>query len=171
MTQGKRKDYPQETQDKEFGLIVQHALASAIRLELFPKSTIDLHIQVLECDGTLAALAGAITCASVAVVDAGIDMLDTVVAASAGLFGTAGDYSKSAGYVALDCNAEEEKLQTGSVLISFMPSLNMVTHFIQSGESSVNTACKTMDLCLDACSQIHGIVYQSLVNSAFEAEK
>ena len=62
---------------------MSEALAPSIRLDLLPKSNIDVYISVLENDGTASCLAAAITCASVAVADAGIEMLDLVAACSA----------------------------------------------------------------------------------------
>ena len=44
-----------------------------------PQSFIDVYVTVLEADGIASSLALAITCASLALVDAGIEMLDVVV--------------------------------------------------------------------------------------------
>ena len=72
-----------DAQEKELSQLVFEALAPSIRLDLLPKSTIDIYISVLENDGMASCLAAAITCASVAVADAGIEMLDQVAACSA----------------------------------------------------------------------------------------
>ena len=44
-----------------------------------PQSFIDVYVTVLEADGIASSLALAITCASLALVDAGIEMCDVVV--------------------------------------------------------------------------------------------
>lgn len=72
-----------DAQEKELSQLVFEALAPSIRLDLLPKSTIDIYISVLENDGMASCFAAAITCASVAVADAGIEMLDQVAACSA----------------------------------------------------------------------------------------
>lgn len=59
------------------------ALTPAVRLELLPKSAVDIYVNVLENDGTNASLAAAIIASSVALADAGIEMLDQVTACSA----------------------------------------------------------------------------------------
>jgi len=64
-------------------MIIQQAFLPAVRLNLYPKSSIDIYITVIENDGTTACLAAAITCASIALTDAGIQMYDLVAAASA----------------------------------------------------------------------------------------
>lgn len=58
------------------------ALTPAIRLDLVPKSSIDVYVNVLENDGTSSSLAAAISAASVALADAGIEMYDQVAASS-----------------------------------------------------------------------------------------
>lgn len=58
-------------------------MTPAVRLELLPKSAIDVYITVLENDGTSSCLAAAIIAASTALADAGIEMLDQVTACSA----------------------------------------------------------------------------------------
>jgi exosome complex component MTR3 len=58
------------------------ALTPAVRLDLLPKSSIDVYVNVLENDGTSSTLAAAISAASVALADAGIEMYDQVAASS-----------------------------------------------------------------------------------------
>lgn len=131
--QGKRREYPRDLLEKEYAIIIQEAIAPAVRLDLYPKASIDIAVHVLDCDGSLSALAAAITCASAALIDAGVEMLDSVVASSAGLFKQT---------VVLDCTTQEELLETGSVLVAYMPSLDQVTHLVQNGEMSLDSSAK-----------------------------
>jgi exosome complex component MTR3 len=64
-------------------MILEQALLPALRSELYPRSTIDIFVQVLDCDGLHSALGAAITCASMALVNAGIEMRDIVIGCSA----------------------------------------------------------------------------------------
>lgn len=159
---GKRREYPRDAKERDFSLILQDALRPAVRLELYPKSSIDISVQVLDCDGVFASVAAAITCASAALANAGIEMKDLVIASSAGFFKD---------QVVLDCVGHEESAQDGEILVAFMPSLNQVAHFMQNGRIELGAAKKTMDLCIDACAQIHPIVHQALVESLDAAEK
>lgn len=59
------------------------SLLPAIQLELFPKSSIDVFITVIENDGLENCVACASLAASTALADAGIEMLGMVVACSA----------------------------------------------------------------------------------------
>ena len=61
--------------------MLREALTKAVCLHLFPKSVFDVFVTVIENDGS--SLAAAITCAGLALADAGIPMLDCVVACTA----------------------------------------------------------------------------------------
>lgn len=63
-------------------LIVQKAFEGVILLQSYPKSQIDIYVQVLQDDG--GALVAAINAASLALVNAGVAMSDFVVACSVG---------------------------------------------------------------------------------------
>ncbi len=62
---------------------MEAAIAPAIRLDLLPKSVVDVYIQVLEMDGVAAMMGAAVSCVSIALADAGIEMYDLVAACSA----------------------------------------------------------------------------------------
>lgn len=62
---------------------IQQALLSSVRLELLPKSTIDIFITIIENDGIEGCIAAGSVAASAALADAGIDMLGLVVSCSA----------------------------------------------------------------------------------------
>lgn len=61
-------------------MAINQALLSAVRMELLPKSTIDVYLTVLENDSTEATIASGIITASAALADAGIEMLGLVTA-------------------------------------------------------------------------------------------
>jgi exosome complex component MTR3 len=62
-------------------MLMVQALEVSVMLEKYPKSVIDCYILVLESDG--GALSASITCASMALANAGIEMYDLVAASSA----------------------------------------------------------------------------------------
>ncbi|KAL2916641.1 3'-5'-exoribonuclease [Polyrhizophydium stewartii] len=151
---GKRRGYAKDDQEKEFSLVLEQALTPAVRLEQYPKSTIQAFVLVLENDGSLASLAAAISCAALALANAGIEMNDLVTACAAGYFGSA---------VCLDPTLDEEAVQSGAVLLSYMPVLNEVTHLIQTGEIAPAQCVQAVELCIGACSQIHTVTQEALL--------
>ncbi|KAJ6365681.1 hypothetical protein OIU76_030453 [Salix suchowensis] len=68
------------SENKEFSTMLHNALEGAIVLESFPKTTVDVFALVLESGGS--DLPVVISCASLALADAGITMYDLVAGAS-----------------------------------------------------------------------------------------
>ena len=66
----------------EISKITSEALSPAVFLEQFPRSTIDVFIEILEAEG--GTRCAGITAASVALADAGVPMRDIVVSCAAG---------------------------------------------------------------------------------------
>lgn len=75
--------YLQDAEDRSIAVAIQQALLSSVRLELFPKSTIDIFLVVIEADGIEGCVASGSIAASTALADAGIDMLGLVMSCSA----------------------------------------------------------------------------------------
>lgn len=55
----------------------------AVRLELLPKSTIDVFVNIIEADGIDACIAAGTAAVSTALADAGIEMIGLVTSCSA----------------------------------------------------------------------------------------
>lgn len=133
------------------------ALSPAVRLELLPKSAIDIYVNVLENDGTSSCLAAAIIASSVALADAGIEMLDQVTACST-------VFTKE-NQILMDGTETEENVKEGSLVLSYMPSLNEVTHILQAGRSDSAVTQKAIEQCVDGCSKIYSVMSNSLLQS------
>jgi len=71
----------QDKEERDYSKLMEQALEAAVRLEAFPKSEVDVFVIVLQDAG--AALAAAITAASLALADAAVEMYDLVTACSA----------------------------------------------------------------------------------------
>jgi exosome complex component RRP41 len=63
--------------------IIQDTFEATILLRLFPRSQVDIFVQILQSDGGV--LPAAINAATLACIDAGIPMVDFVCACSSGL--------------------------------------------------------------------------------------
>ena len=77
-----KKSFPSR-REKEISKVLSEAFESVVLTKMFPRSTIDVHIQIFESDGgtrTAAAIA-----ASAALADAGIPMRDLTGAIASGL--------------------------------------------------------------------------------------
>jgi len=124
--------------------VTRQALEPAVYLEEFPKTTIDVFIDILQADaGTRTA---GINAASVALADAGIPMRD-LVAAVAG-----GKIDKE--YV-LDLNGSEEETTACDLPVACMPRIRSITLFQMDGDIPPEDAKKIIKLALKGCETIY----------------
>eukprot|EP00921_Rhytidocystis_pertsovi_P006609 GHVQ01011289.1.p1 GENE.GHVQ01011289.1~~GHVQ01011289.1.p1 ORF type:complete len:322 (+),score=67.06 GHVQ01011289.1:246-1211(+) len=108
--------------------IVREAVESVVLLERYPKCVLDLHVLVLHDDGGL--LSASLNCLGLALVDAGVELMDTIAAASVTVVG-----GTDPPVFLLDCDLEEEQRYSGcGVLhIGMCPLRNMVCLLDASG--------------------------------------
>lgn len=140
---------------KEYSSMLHKALHGAIILDSFPKTTVDVFALVLESGGS--DLPVMISCASLALADAGIMMYDLVTAVSVTCIGK---------NLIIDPVLEEESNQDGSLMITCMPSRYEVTQLTITGEWSTPKINEGMQLCLDACGKLGEIMRACLKDSA-----
>ena len=109
--------------EKHIAQMLKDALVRSIRLDLYPKMVISLSILILQSSGVVGTdLAAAITCGSLALVDASIETIDFVTASAVGKSNNSFIPSPS-----LTSNV------TGSVTIATLASLNEVSHVFCEG--------------------------------------
>ncbi len=111
-----RKNPAPSRREIEISMVIREALQPALILEDYPRTAIQIYVEVLQSDGG-SRVAG-ITAASLALADAGINMRDLVVGCAVG---------KVDGKVVLDLNDTEDKEGSGDMPFAFMPNLNQIT--------------------------------------------
>ncbi|KAG9062814.1 hypothetical protein KI688_005120 [Linnemannia hyalina] len=176
----KRRGTMRDAQEKELSQILSQGLTPAVRLELFPKSNVDIYITVLESDGWGSCIAAAFTVASVALAHAGIEMLDLVAGCSASYIPTSipstsssttseapseGATGSITPQIFMDADLEEEKFQQGSIVLAYMPSLNQTTHVLQSGKAEGAIISQSVEHCVEACNKIFAVMNHALLES------
>jgi exosome complex component MTR3 len=72
-----RRGHQRDAEEIELGLLLKECLESTVRMNLYPKSRIDVFVTVLEDGGGV--LAASITATGLALVDAQIDMYDNLI--------------------------------------------------------------------------------------------
>ncbi|TFK76408.1 ribosomal protein S5 domain 2-like protein [Pluteus cervinus] len=149
----RRKAPMRDAEDRSLSIAIQQALAPAIRLELFPKSIIDVFVIVIEADGIEGCVASGSVAASTALADAGIEMIGLVLSCSASVL---------AGEIWLDPTEEDAKAADGTVVLSCIPALGTVTNIWQSGKMSIEELVKCTTECQERCSDVHSVVAQAL---------
>jgi exosome complex component MTR3 len=149
----------QEQREKELPLRIRPALEAALQLTRFPKSVVDVCVLVLEQDGDI--ISPAITCASLALADAGIEMFDLVAACTV---------VKAEDGMIVDPQGSEA-VGKSRALTAMMPSRGEVTLLSHEGEWSLVELQKALTIGVEACKHIHSIMRASLISSSNDSAK
>lgn len=129
---------------REISKVTKEALTPAIILEEFPKTGIDIFIEITQADAGTRCVG--ITAASVALADAGIPMKDLVTAVAAG---------KIEDKIVLDLSGEEDKEGEGDVPIAIMPKSKEITLLQMDGRMTPKEIETAVNLAMDACDEIY----------------
>ena len=113
---GERKNPAPSRREIEISKVIKEALEPAVMLKEFPRTAVDVFMEILQADG--GTRCAALTGASVALADAGIPMRDLVAGCAAG---------KAADTVILDVNNEEDQAGQADLPIGYMPNLEKIT--------------------------------------------
>ena len=139
-----RKSPAPSRRELELSKVIREALEPAIMSEYFPRSTIDIFIEVLQADaGTRCA---GITAAAVALADAGIPMRELVAGCAAG---------KVDGKVVLDLSDIEDKQGEADLPVALMPKSNVVSLLQMDGSLTEEEFKQALDMSTDACRRIY----------------
>ncbi|MBX5327287.1 MAG: exosome complex exonuclease Rrp41 [Candidatus Bathyarchaeia archaeon] len=146
-----RKSPAPSRREIELSKVIREALEPAVFLEYYPRTSIDLFIEVLQADG--GTRGAAITMASLALADAGIPMKDLVVACAAG---------KVEGKLVLDLSDAEDKLGEADLPVAYMPTIDAVTLLQMDGNLTLEEFEQTVNMALNGCKQIYKIQKEAL---------
>ncbi|KAI8324781.1 ribosomal protein S5 domain 2-like protein [Martensiomyces pterosporus] len=148
-----KKTHIKSPDEKEIALILEQAVAPAIRLEAYPKASIDAFVTVIESDGKAATISAAVNCISAALVDAGIELYDSVAACSMALNGSQ--------WVS-DCTQIEEDAASCSLLVARMPSADEVTYVLQHGKTAPEQTDQGIQTCINSCTRVYAVICRYL---------
>lgn len=138
---------------KEISLVTEKALYPVLDLEEYPKTVVDVFIELLQTDaGTRCA---GICAASMALADAGFKMKDLVCAVSAGVVGKT---------TVVDLDYSEEASEEGAtdIPIAVMPRTGEVTLLQLDGEVSKEELQKAIAMAKEACKEIYQVQQEAL---------
>ncbi|TWW76170.1 Exosome complex component MTR3 [Takifugu flavidus] len=153
-----RGSWIQGSQEKDFSTMLQESLQPAVRLHKYPRSQIEVNMMVLENSGSV--LAHAITCASLALADAGIEMYDLVLGCS--LRQNGASYVADPTYAEENDRGPDQSRNQGSLTVAFLPSLNQISGLQSDGEMSEDTLTAGVRTCIEGCYKLYPLVQQVL---------
>jgi exosome complex component RRP41 len=151
-----RKNPAPSRREVEISKIIREALEPSILLEDYPRTAIEIYIEVLESDG--GSRCASLTSASVALADAGINMKDMVSACAAGKIG---------GKIVLDLSDEEDKEGEADLPVAIMPNLNQISLLQLDGMLPLEEFKKTFDLAIEGCKQLYQLQREALIKKYF----
>ncbi|MEM1581988.1 MAG: exosome complex exonuclease Rrp41 [Candidatus Bathyarchaeia archaeon] len=146
-----RKTPAPSRREIELSKVIREALEPAIFLEKFPRTAIDIFIEVLQADG--GTRCAGTTVAALALADAGIPMRDLVVACAVG---------KVNGVLVLDLNDLEDKEGEADLPIAYMPNLGVVSLLQMDGILTIDEFKQALDLAIEGCKQIYKLQKEAL---------
>lgn len=146
-----RKSPAPSRREVELSKVIREALEPSIFLEYYPRTSIDLFIEVLQANG--GTRCAGITAASLALADAGVPMRDLTVACAAG---------KLEGQLVLDLNDSEDKEGEADVPLAYMPNLNAITLLQMDGQLTLEEFEKAIKLSLEGCTQLYKMQKEAL---------
>lgn len=146
-----RKSPAPSRRERELSKVIRESLEPSIFLEYYPRTSIDIFIEVLQADG--GTRCASITAASLALADAGIPMRDLVAACAAG---------KIDDTIVLDLMDTEDKKGSADVPVALMSNLNAITLLQMDGILSFKEFEKAFNLALKGCMKIYALQKEAL---------
>jgi exosome complex component RRP41 len=137
--------------DTEISMIMRDALEPALFLERYPRSVIDVFVEILEADG--GTRCASINAAAVALVDAGIPMKDLVASCAAG---------KYDGKLIIDLGDYEDKKGESDVPVAYMPKIEHVTLLQMDGILTPEETNESIKNAIKGCLQVYEIQKEAL---------
>src|SRR5574342_1191326 len=152
-----RKNPAPSRREIEISKVIKEALQPAVMLKDFPRTVVDVFIEVLQADG--GSRCAALDAASVALVDAGIPMRDMVSACAAG---------KVADKIVLDVNDEEDKEGEADMPVAYMPNLGKITLMQLDGILTPTEYKKCLETAIGGCKQVYEIQKKAIMEKYFK---
>ncbi|MFH1821403.1 MAG: exosome complex exonuclease Rrp41 [Methanobacteriota archaeon] len=146
-----RKRPGPDRRSMEISKVTKEALEPVLFLELYPRSVIDVFIEVLQADaGTRTA---GINAAAVALADAGVPMRDLVTSVAAG---------KVDDTIILDLMKEEDQFGQTDMPIAIVPRRKVITLLQMDGHFTKEEFKQAVDLAFQGCEKIYEVQRQAL---------
>jgi len=129
-----------ERRNVEVASLVRDAVSAIVQVDLFARSQIDVHVQVVQADGGLRSCA--LNAAFLALADAGIPCKDVMAATGAGLL---------EGTAVLDMNGQEDMAGGPEITMAFSPGSEDVVAMASDNKILLDNVEGVMDLAAEGC--------------------
>jgi exosome complex component RRP41 len=154
-----RKSPAPSRREIELSKVIRESLEPVVMTELFPRTMIDIFIEVLQADGGTRCVG--LTAASLALADAGIPLRGLVAACAAG---------KVDGQIVLDLNDLEDKEGEADCPIAFIPQFNVFSLLQMDGLMAVEEYEEAVHLALEGCRRIYEMQIEAIKKKYLETK-
>ncbi len=135
----------------EIGLVTRQALTPVVFLEDFPKTAIDVRVEIIQADASTRCVG--INAAALALADAGIPMRDLVASCSAGIVD---------GKVLLDIEGKEDTNGELDLPVAYYPKQKKLTLLQMDGMTNNKQMKEIIQLAIKGCEQIYEVQKKAL---------
>ncbi|MGC8831984.1 MAG: exosome complex exonuclease Rrp41 [Thermoproteota archaeon] len=146
-----RKSPVPSRREIELSMVLRNALEPLVMTSLFPRTVIDIFVEVLQADG--GTRCAGLTAAVLALADAGIPLRGLVAACAVG---------KAEGKVVVDLNDLEDKYGEADMPIAYNPTLDGITLLQMDGIMSKEEVEQALSLAITATQKIHKMQVDAL---------
>lgn len=147
----RKRQFKRDRRSTEISVVIRQTFESVILTYLYPRTQIDIFMQVLQADG--GTRCACINAATLALLDAGIPMKDFVVSCAAGFI---------EGSPLTDLNYIEDCADGPDVPIALLPKQDKVTLLQMDSKLSLDQFEKVLEHAIDGCKQIHKVIDEQL---------
>ena len=136
---------------REISKVIEHVFENQVLTHLFPKTAIEIHIEVLQSDG--GTRVAAVNAAAVALADAGIPMRDLACGVACG---------KADGHLILDLDKYEDNLGESDVPTILSPRTGEIILYQMDGMLTRDEISKAYDMVVEGSKSLHEIQVRAL---------
>jgi len=154
-----RKSPAPSRREIELSKVIREALEPVVIAEVFPRTAIDVFIEVINADG--GTRTASVTAASLALADAGIPMRDLVVGVAVG---------KVDGVLVLDIDEIEDMYGEADMPVAVAPSLGLVTLLQLNGVLTREEFNEALKLALKGAQAIYNMAREALKSRYLEVK-
>lgn len=140
-----------DRKSQDTALMISKMFETAVMRELFPRSQIDIYIQVIQADGSN--IAACINAATLAFIDAGVPMKDFVCAASS---------SYVQDHYLADINHLEESSGNSRLTLAMLPQTKKVVLFQMDSRLHKDNLEEILGTSKKACLDIYSVLKQAV---------
>jgi exosome complex component RRP41 len=146
-----RKNPAPSRREIELSMVLRNALEPLVMTSLFPRTVIDIFIEVLQADG--GTRCAGLTAAVLALADAGIPLKGLAAACAIG---------KAGGRIIVDLNDLEDKYGEADMPVAYNPTLDGITLLQMDGIMSKEEVEQALSLAITATQKMHKMQVDAL---------